>query len=122
MDAGRARGAGAFPCAALEPLRILRVSAARQRRVGAVLATACFAACAYAFSVGETVNLYYSSGTVMSMLTASLYALLYAMDVASRRGVVLVALVIAALMAGGHPESVLHIAMGASLLLVVELA
>src|SRR5947199_3794265 len=91
------------------------------KRFGGSDAAACFAACAYAFSVGETVNLYYSSGTVMSMLPAALYALLYAMDVSSKRGVVLVALVIAALMAGGHPESVLHIAIGASLLLAVEL-
>jgi len=92
------------------------------KRFGGSDAAACFAACAYAFSVGETVNLYYSSGTVMSMLPAALYALLYAMDVSSRRGVVLVALVIASMMAGGHPESVLHIAMGAFLLLAVELA
>lgn len=92
------------------------------KRFGASDAAACFAASAYAFSVGETVNLYYSSGTVMSMLPAALYALLYAMDAASKRGIVLVALVIASLMAGGHPESVLHIAMGAALLLGVELA
>lgn len=92
------------------------------KRFGASDAAACFAACAYAFSVGATVNLYYSSGTVMSMLPAALFALLYAIDVASRRGVVLVALVIASLMAGGHPESVVHIAMGAAMLLAVELA
>ncbi|HEY4640630.1 MAG TPA: YfhO family protein [Thermoanaerobaculia bacterium] len=92
------------------------------KRFGAGDAAACFAACAFAFSVGQTVNLYYSSGTVMSMLPAALFALLYAMDVRSRRGVVLVALVIALLMAGGHPESVLHIAMGAALVLAIEMA
>jgi len=91
------------------------------KRFGASDPAACFAACAYSFSVGATVNLYYSSGTVMSMLPAALFALFYASDVASRRGVVLVALVIASLMAGGHPESVVHIAMGAAMLLAVEL-
>jgi len=92
------------------------------KRFGASDAAACFAASAYTFSIGATVNLYYSSGTVMSMLPAALFALVYAIDVASRRGVVLVALVIAALMAGGHPESVLHIALGAAMLLAIELA
>jgi hypothetical protein len=92
------------------------------KRFGASDGTACFAACAFAFSVGQTVNLYYSSGTVMSLLPAALFSLLYAMDVATKRGVVLVALVIASLMAGGHPESVLHIAMGAVLVLGIELA
>ena len=92
------------------------------KRFGVSDAAASFAACAYAFSVGATVNLYYSSGTVMSMLPASFFALLYALDVASKRGLVLVALVIAALMAGGHPESVVHIAMGAAMLLALELA
>lgn len=43
------------------------------KRFGGSEAAACFAACAYAFSVG----LYYSSGTVMAMLPAALYALLY---------------------------------------------
>ena len=92
------------------------------KRFGASDAAACFAASAYTFSVGATVNLYYSSGTVMSMLPAALFALVYAIDVASRRGVVLMALVIAALMAGGHPETVVHIAMGAAMLLAIELA
>lgn len=92
------------------------------KRFGASDGAACFAACAFAFSVGQTVNLYYSSGTVMSLMPAAFFSLLYAMDVSSKCGVVLVALVIATLMAGGHPESVLHIAMGAVLVLAIEIA
>ncbi len=92
------------------------------KRYGASDAAACFAASTYTFSIGSTVNLYYSSGTVMSLLPATLFSLLFAIDEPSRKGRVLVALVVASLMAGGHPESVLHIAMGAAMVLAIELA
>ena len=81
---------------------------------------ACFVAIAFAFSVFQTVFLYYSTTAVTAFLPTALYALLQAQDHARRRDLVLVALVIATLMANGHPESVLHIAIGAAGLLLID--
>lgn len=92
------------------------------RRAGATNASSCFAAFAFAFSVFQTVFLYYSTTAVTAFLPAALYALLEAQQRARRRDAVLVALVVATLMANGHPESVLHIAIGAGALLLVDLA
>jgi hypothetical protein len=91
------------------------------RRAGAGEGGACFAAIAFAFSVFQTVFLYYSTTAVTAFLPMALYALLEAQDRARHRDVVLVALVVATLMANGHPESVLHIAIGAAGLLLVDL-
>jgi hypothetical protein len=85
-------------------------------------AGACFVAIAFAFSVFQTVFLYYSTTAVTAFLPAALYALLQAQDHARRRELVLVALVVATMMANGHPESVLHIAIGAAGLLLIDLA
>ena len=84
-------------------------------------AGACFVAIAFAFSVFQTVFLYYSTTAVTAFLPAALYALLQAQDHARRRDLVLVALVVGTLMANGHPESVLHIAIGAAGLLLIDL-
>jgi hypothetical protein len=92
------------------------------RRSGAGEAASCFAASAFAFSVFQTVFLYYSTTAVTAFLPAALYALLQAQDHGRRRDLVLVALVVATLMANGHPESVLHIAVGAAGLLGIDLA
>ncbi|MFZ2490459.1 MAG: hypothetical protein WA208_03150, partial [Thermoanaerobaculia bacterium] len=92
------------------------------RRVGASEAAACFAATAFAWSVFQTVFLYYSTTAVTALLPAALYAILVAQQEGSRRGMVLVALVVASLMANGHPESVLHIAIVAAGLLAVDVA
>jgi hypothetical protein len=92
------------------------------RRARAGDAASCFAASAFAFSVFQTVFLYYSTTAVTAFLPAALYALLEAQLHARRRDVVLVALVVATLMANGHPESVLHIAIGAAGLLLIDLA
>lgn len=92
------------------------------RRSGAGEAASLFAASAFAFSVFQTVFLYYSTTAVTAFLPAALYALLEAQDHGRRRDVVLVALVVATLMANGHPESVLHIAIGAAGVLGIDLA
>jgi hypothetical protein len=88
------------------------------KRYGTSDAAACFAATAFAWSVFQTVFLYYSTTAVTALLPAALYALLLATE--SRRGIVLAALVVATLMANGHPESVLHIAIAAGGLLLIE--
>lgn len=91
------------------------------RRFGISDAAACFAATAFAWSVFQTVFLYYSTTAVTALLPATLFALFYALDEGGRRGVMLVALVVASLLANGHPESVLHIAIAAGGLLLIEL-
>jgi hypothetical protein len=91
------------------------------RRSGANAAASCFAASAFALSVFQTVFLYYSTTAVTAFLPMALYALLEAQQHARRRDLVLVALVVATLLANGHPESVLHIAIGAAGLLLVDL-
>lgn len=92
------------------------------RRAGASDASSCFAASAFAFSVFQTVFLYYSTTAVTAFLPAVLYALLEAQRQARRRDAVLVALVVATLLANGHPESVFHAAVGAGALLLIDLA
>jgi hypothetical protein len=81
-------------------------------------AAACFGAAAFAFSVYQTTVLYYSAASVSALLPAALFA----MDTASRRGIVLMAAVIATMLTSGHPESVFHIAVGATLLAAVDFA
>ncbi len=85
-------------------------------------AAACFGAAAFAFSVYQTTVLYYSAASVSALLPAALFAIFHAMDEASKRSVVLVAIVVATLLANGHPESVLHVAVGAALAVVIDLA
>jgi len=92
------------------------------RRAGASAMAGCFAAVAFAFSVFQTVFLYYSTTAVTALLPAALYALMEAQERARLRDGVFVALVVAALLANGHPESVLHIAIGAGGLLLIDLA
>lgn len=92
------------------------------RRAGASDAASCFAASAFAFSVFQTVFLYYSTTAVTAFLPAALYALLEAQEHARKRDLVLVALVVATLMANGHPESVLHVAVGAAGVLLIDFA
>ncbi len=83
-------------------------------------AAAVFGASAYAFSVFQTVFLYYSTTAVTALLPAALFALFHAMDAAAKRGVVLSAIVVGSLMASGHPESVFHIAIAAAALFAID--
>lgn len=92
------------------------------RRMGASDAAACFASIAFALSVFQTVYLYYPVTAVTSLLPAAFCAVLGAQETGRRRDLVFVALVVAALMANGHPESVLHVAIGVAGLLLIDLA
>ena len=83
-------------------------------------AAAVFAAVVFAFSTVMTVFLYYSTASVIAFLPAAAFALLHAMEKQTKASIVLAALVIATLMANGHPESVLHIAIGCGGILVIE--
>jgi hypothetical protein len=83
-------------------------------------AAATFGAVVFAFSTVMTVFLYYSTASVIAFLPAAAFALLNAMDKQTKASIVFVAIVIATLLANGHPESVLHIAIGCGGILVVE--
>jgi len=85
-------------------------------------AAAIFAAVAFAWSTAMTIFLYYSFASVICFLPAALFALLRAVDEPRKANVVLVALVVGTLLANGHPESVLHVAMGCAGMLVIEFA
>src|SRR5205085_3743509 len=78
-------------------------------------AAAIFAAIAFAFSTVMTVFLYYSAASVIAFLPAAAFALVH-----RQRNVTLIALVVATLQANGHPESVLHVAIGCAALLLIE--
>lgn len=83
-------------------------------------AAATFGAVVFAFSTVMTVFLYYSTASVIAFLPAAAFALLNAMDKQTKASIVFVAIVIATLLANGHPESVLHIAIGCACLLLVD--
>jgi hypothetical protein len=85
-------------------------------------AAAIFAAIAFAWSTVMTIFLYYSFAAVIAFLPAALFALLHAVDAPRKANVVLVALVVGALLANGHPESVLHVAMGCAGMLAIDFA
>lgn len=92
------------------------------KREGAGDAAAVFASSAFALSVFQTVYLYYSTTAVTALLPAALYALFFALAEANRRGVVFVAIIVATLMANGHPESVLHVGIAAAVLMAIDFA
>jgi len=83
-------------------------------------AAAAFGAVVFAFSTVMTVFLYYSTASVIAFLPAAAFALLHAMDRQTKASIVFVAIVIATLLANGHPESVLHIAIGSVGILIVD--
>ena len=84
-------------------------------------AAAVFGAVVFGFSTVMAVFLYYSTASVIAFLPASAFALLHAMDRQTKASIVFVALIIATLLANGHPESVLHIAVGCAGVLAVDL-
>jgi len=83
-------------------------------------AAAVFGAIVFGFSTVMTVFLYYSTASVVAFLPAATFALLHAIDRQTKASIVFVALVIATLLANGHPESVLHIAVGCGGILLIE--
>ena len=83
-------------------------------------AAATLGAVVFGFSAVMTVFLYYSTASVVAFLPAAAFALLHAIDRQTKASIVFVALIVATLLANGHPESVLHIAMGCGGILVIE--
>jgi hypothetical protein len=83
-------------------------------------AAATFGAVVFAFSTVMTVFLYYSTASVVAFLPAAAFALLNAIDKQTKASIVFVAIVIATLLANGHPESVLHIAIGCGGIFIIE--
>jgi hypothetical protein len=90
------------------------------KREGGSDAAAAFAAVAYAFSSFQTVCLYYSVSAVTALLPMLLFAILGALDRQSRRAAVFVAVAVATICANGHPESVVHVAIAAAIVLVTD--
>ncbi|MCA1732179.1 MAG: hypothetical protein LC732_01090 [Acidobacteria bacterium] len=91
----------------------------RLEKVGPVAATV--GSAAFAFSMYQTVYLYYSAAAVSALMPASALAFLQIVRTGRRRWVVFAALVVASLLAAGHPESVLHVAIGTIVVLLIDL-
>jgi hypothetical protein len=81
---------------------------------------ALFGAAVFAFSVFQTVYLYYPMTSVTALLPAAAFALRGCLRDGGRRWLVLMAIVTATVMSGGHPESALHIAIACLVLLLLE--
>jgi hypothetical protein len=90
------------------------------RREGANPPAALFGSLLFAFAIFNNVFLYYPMTAVTLLLPASVYAVLLCLRRPGGAPFVLVALVVAALLAGGHPESVFHVAIGAITLVAIE--
>jgi hypothetical protein len=90
------------------------------RREGVSVGAALFGCTVFTFAIFNNVFLYYPMTAVTLLLPAAAYAVLFALR--SRRAAphVLVALVVASLLAGGHPESVVHVATAVVVLLSIE--
>jgi Bacterial membrane protein YfhO len=91
------------------------------RREGISAAASVFGATVISCAVFQTVYLYYPLTSVSSLLPAAIFAMQCCLDQADSRSSILVALVVASGLAGGHPESVVHIAIIALLFLMIEL-
>jgi hypothetical protein len=107
--------------AALKIFAALLFTSLFLKREQASDAAATFGAVVFAFSTVMTVFLYYSTASVVAFLPAAAFALLHAIDRQTKASIVFVALIVATLLANGHPESVLHIAIGCGGILVIDL-
>ena len=90
------------------------------RREGLGWAASTLGALLFAGCLFQVVFLYYPMTSVTALLPGLLYALSRGADRHDRASLVLLALVTAAMLAGGHPESVLHAATAAVGWLVLE--
>lgn len=90
------------------------------RREGVSDWAALFGCVVFALAIFNNVFLYYPMTAVTLLLPAAAYGVLAALR--SRRVAphVLVAIVVASLLAGGHPESVVHVALAVVLLIGIE--
>lgn len=83
-------------------------------------AAALFGSSVFAFAIINNCFLYYPMTAVTLLLPAAAYATTSALRERRAAPVVLTAIVVASLLAGGHPESVVHIAMCCGALLLLE--
>lgn len=90
----------------------------REERVGRAAALA--GSMAFALSVYQNVYLYYPHTSVSCLLPALAWSIVRCMRGVGRADRVTLALVTAAAFASGHPESVLHLAMAAAVVMAVE--
>jgi len=90
------------------------------RDEGVSSAAALFGSIVFAFSVFETVYLYYPMTSVTSLLPAAAFAVRGCMRDGGRRWIVLLALVTASVASGGHPESAVHLGIACIVLLLFE--
>lgn len=81
---------------------------------------ALFGSVVFAFAIFNNVFLYYPMTAVTLLLPAAAYGVLLALHRRSGASFVFLALVVAALLAGGHPESVVHVAAAVAVLAMVE--
>ena len=84
-------------------------------------AASIFGSVLFAFAIFNNVFLYYPMTAVTLLLPAAAYAVLLCLRRRSGAPFVLVALVVASLLAGGHPESVFHVVIGVVTLVAIEL-
>jgi hypothetical protein len=90
------------------------------RDEGVSATAALFGSAIFAFSVFQTVYLYYPMTTVTALLPAAAFALRGCVRFAERRWMVLLAIVTASVASGGHPESAVHVAIACAILLLLE--
>lgn len=90
------------------------------RREKASDSAAVFGSVLFAFAIFNNVFLYYPMTAVTLLLPAAAYAVLLCLRRRGGAPFVLVALAVAALLAGGHPESVFHVVIGVVILVVIE--
>ena len=83
-------------------------------------AAAIFGSVLFAFAIFNNVFLYYPMTAVTLLLPAAAYGVLLCLSKRAGAPFVLVALIVASLLAGGHPESVFHVAIGVATLVVIE--
>ena len=90
------------------------------RREGCGEAAALFGSAVFAFAIFNSCFLYYPMTAVTLLLPAAVYAFLVVMERYSVAHFILAIVVVAALLAGGHPESVMHVAMAVVALILIE--
>jgi hypothetical protein len=83
-------------------------------------AAAMFGSVVFAFAVFNNAFLYYPMTAVTLLLPAAAYSVLLALRRGGAVPMLMVAFVVASLMAGGHPESVVHAAMAVLTLVAIE--
>jgi membrane protein YfhO len=90
------------------------------RREGVSDAAAVFGSLLFAFAIFNNAFLYYPMTAVTLLLPAAAYAVLTCLRKPGGAPVVLVAIVVASLLAGGHPESVFHVVIAVLALVAID--